>query len=254
MSWPGQSQAQAIPTTVSRAWSVSQAAEIPAAISRTVAVSQSAEIPATVPRAVAVSRVSGIPTTVPRAVAVSQSVAIPAAVSRAWSVSQAAEIPAAVPREVVVSQVAEIPTAISRTVAVSRAEEIPAAIPRSWSVSQAAEPTAFPRAMAIPKALPSPLSQAIQGKNLYSFQAENLDLKDALALFARANNLNIVTDLDVTGQVNVDLHDLPLDTMMEAFLEAHGFYWEEKNGLIRVHTMETRIFPIDYPRLVRSGS
>lgn len=101
--------------------------------------------------------------------------------------------------------------------------------------------------------LPAHVAQAIRGQTLYSFRADDLDLKEALALFARANRLNIVPDLDVAGQITVDLHDLPLDTMMEAFLDAYGFHWEERNGLIRVHTMETRIFTVDYPRLVRSG-
>lgn len=101
--------------------------------------------------------------------------------------------------------------------------------------------------------LPAHVAQAIRGQTLYSFRADDLELKEALALFARANRLNIVPDLDVAGQITVDLHDLPLDTMMEAFLDAYGFHWEEKNGLIRVHTMETRIFTVDYPRLVRSG-
>ena len=104
-------------------------------------------------------------------------------------------------------------------------------------------------------AKPSPpqAAEANPVKPLYSFRAENLELTKALALFARANKLNIVPDMDVAGQITVDLQDLPLDTMMEAFLDAHGFHWEEKNGLIRVHTTETRIFTINYPRLTRTG-
>ncbi|MCX8108296.1 MAG: hypothetical protein N3G20_05765, partial [Verrucomicrobiae bacterium] len=42
------------------------------------------------------------------------------------------------------------------------------------------------------------LERHAKGKTLYSFRAENLDIKVALALFARANNLNIVPDPDVT--------------------------------------------------------
>src|SRR5947209_1455539 len=42
-------------------------------------------------------------------------------------------------------------------------------------------------------------------KTLYSFQATDLDLKSALAAFARANNLNIVPDNDITGTVTLDV-------------------------------------------------
>lgn len=92
------------------------------------------------------------------------------------------------------------------------------------------------------------------GRELYSFRTENIDITQALAMFARSNKLNIVPDLDVTGKITVDLHELPLEAMMSAFLDGHGFSWEEKDGLILVHRMETRLFSIDYPRLVRSGN
>src|SRR5258707_1165352 len=60
----------------------------------------------------------------------------------------------------------------------------------------------------------SPVESASEGKTLYSFRAENVELKTALALFARANNLNIVPDQDVTGEVTVDVHELPLTKML----------------------------------------
>ncbi|MEZ5325093.1 MAG: secretin N-terminal domain-containing protein [Verrucomicrobiales bacterium] len=91
------------------------------------------------------------------------------------------------------------------------------------------------------------------GDQLYSFRASDLDIQEALALFARAYKLNIVPDPDVRGSITVDLHNLPLEQVMEAFLSAHGFHWEEANELIRVHRMQTEIFTIDYPRMVRTG-
>src|SRR5262245_44520542 len=92
-----------------------------------------------------------------------------------------------------------------------------------------------------------------KGKTLYSFRAEGLDLKTALALFARANNLNIAPDEDVIGQVTLDVHDLPLSRMLAPLLEAHDFNWTDEDGLIRVRAMETRQFAVDYLRLTRSG-
>ncbi len=101
---------------------------------------------------------------------------------------------------------------------------------------------------------PSPITAQVGGKTLYSFKAENLELKAALAIFARANKLNIVPDQEVTGQVTLDLEDLPLDRVMQALLEAHDYSWIEQDGLIRVRAKETREFQVDYLRLSRKGS
>jgi len=99
----------------------------------------------------------------------------------------------------------------------------------------------------------SPVEKVTPGKKLYSFRAEGLDLKSALALFARANNLNIVPDGDIAGTVTLDIHDLSLERMMAALLEAHDVGWIENEGLIRVRTADTRMFNVDYLRLSRKG-
>ncbi|HYV31973.1 MAG TPA: secretin N-terminal domain-containing protein, partial [Candidatus Binatia bacterium] len=97
------------------------------------------------------------------------------------------------------------------------------------------------------------LAKAAGDKRLYGFRAEGQELKSALAIFANANNLNIVPDFDVTGQVTLDVHDLPLEKMMQAMLEANDLAWSEDGGLIRVRNTETRMFNIDYLRLSRKG-
>ncbi|MFT5185263.1 MAG: hypothetical protein ACI84C_002406, partial [Flavobacteriales bacterium] len=86
---------------------------------------------------------------------------------------------------------------------------------------------------------------------LYSFSAEGLELKMALALFARANQLNIVPDNDVSGTVTLSLHNLPLERIMQALLEAYDFSWSDEDGLIRIRAAETQMFHVDYLRLDR---
>lgn len=88
---------------------------------------------------------------------------------------------------------------------------------------------------------------------LLSFRADNVPIKQALALFARANQLNIVPDLDVEGNVTVDFRDLPLDLAMQALIESSGYYFVEDGRLLRVRNGETRIFQIDYIKTTRSG-
>ena len=96
----------------------------------------------------------------------------------------------------------------------------------------------------VPSSIPS---------TLFSFSAEDVPIKQALALFARANHLNIVPDLDVEGSVTVDFRDLPLDLAMSALLEANGYYFVQDGRLIRVRNRETRIFQIDYIHVTRAG-
>jgi MSHA type pilus biogenesis protein MshL len=125
-------------------------------------------------------------------------------------------------------------------------------------VTKPAEPApAPPPARPVPPPPPPPappvLKEVPEDKTLYSFQADNLEVRTALATFARANNLNIVPDNDVSGTVTVDVRDLPLRQMMRALLEASDCTWQEEGGLIRVHSVETKTFTIDYLRLSRKG-
>lgn len=87
----------------------------------------------------------------------------------------------------------------------------------------------------------------------FSFSADSLPIKQALVLFARANNLNIVPDLDIEGEVTVDFRDLPLDLAMDALLEANGYYFTLEGRLLRVRNRETRLFHIDYIHTTRTG-
>ncbi|TFG61888.1 MAG: hypothetical protein E4H32_06765, partial [Nitrospirales bacterium] len=89
---------------------------------------------------------------------------------------------------------------------------------------------------------------------LYSFRAHELPIIDALALFARSNQLNIVSGPEITGSATVDFHDLPLEQAMSALLEAHGYYWEHHDNLIQVRKFKTASLDVDYIRLVRGGT
>jgi MSHA type pilus biogenesis protein MshL len=88
---------------------------------------------------------------------------------------------------------------------------------------------------------------------LFSFSAEGVPMKQALTLFARANNLNIVPDLDIEGEVTVDFRDLPLDLAMGALLDANGYYFAQEGRLLRVRNRESRLFHIDYIHTTRTG-
>jgi MSHA biogenesis protein MshL len=130
-------------------------------------------------------------------------------------------------------------------------------------VTSPAQPTTTPPAVTNPPPVEAPvviqpapapaIEDETKAKTVYSFQATDLDLRSALATFAKANNLNIVPDNDVAGTVTLDVRDLQLNVMMRALLEASDCSWQQQGGLIRVHSTETRIFNIDYLRLSRAG-
>ncbi len=96
--------------------------------------------------------------------------------------------------------------------------------------------------------------EAADGQQLFSFKAVNVDLQQALAMFAEANELNIIPDQDIAGSITVSFRNLPLDLAMDALLDAHGYYFTKKGNLIRVRNFQTRIFSIDYINTVRSGT
>jgi MSHA type pilus biogenesis protein MshL len=105
-----------------------------------------------------------------------------------------------------------------------------------------------------PPAPADSLGNHTANKTMFTFKADNLEMKTALAAFARQNELNIVPDNDVAGFVTLDVRNLPLTQIMRALLEAGDCVWTEEDGLIRVRNMETRIFAVDYLRLSRKSS
>lgn len=89
---------------------------------------------------------------------------------------------------------------------------------------------------------------------LYDFRATGQPVRLALSQLATAYQLNIAVDQDVEGEVTVDLKELPLEKVLEAILEPLGLAWTWEDGLLRVSRLESRIFNVDYLRLVRSGN
>ena len=101
---------------------------------------------------------------------------------------------------------------------------------------------------------PQPILDDEGDETLFSFQAENMPIGQALRLFARAYGLNILVAENVTATITADFVDLPFDEAMQSLLDIHGYYWFRNGGLIHVRSEETRIFEIDYIRLVRTGT
>ncbi|MEE9322270.1 MAG: secretin N-terminal domain-containing protein [Granulosicoccus sp.] len=102
---------------------------------------------------------------------------------------------------------------------------------------------------------PKPISTLTdsESENKYSFVISNMEVHEALRLFASAYDLNIVVDNDVEGILDVEFHSLPLKQAIPLMLGSSNYYWEVKDGIIQVHSQETRQFAVDYLRLLRKG-
>jgi type II secretory pathway component GspD/PulD (secretin) len=88
----------------------------------------------------------------------------------------------------------------------------------------------------------------------YSFSVKNLPVEDALALFGRLNQINIIADPEVVGTITVDFQDLSLGSALDAILKNIGCFIEIEGGIIRVRAYESRLFKVDYLALIRTMS
>lgn len=91
-------------------------------------------------------------------------------------------------------------------------------------------------------------------ESLFAYRADGLPLDQALKLFAAAYSLNVIVGDDVTGTISIDLQDVSFEEAMSALLDSHGYYWLREGNLIHVRSWETRLFELDYIRLIRTGS
>jgi MSHA biogenesis protein MshL len=88
----------------------------------------------------------------------------------------------------------------------------------------------------------------------YSFSVKSLPVEDALALFGRLNQINIIADPEVVGTITVDFQDLSLSSALDAILKNIGCFIEIEGGIIRVRAYESRLFKVDYLALIRTMS
>ncbi len=89
---------------------------------------------------------------------------------------------------------------------------------------------------------------------LYSFVIAPMDVREALRQFSRAYGLPIVIDNDVTGSLQADFSDVPLEQALSLMLSPLDYYWEREGDVIRVRSWATHQFDVNYLRLTRSGA
>ncbi|HID36930.1 MAG TPA: pilus (MSHA type) biogenesis protein MshL [Ghiorsea sp.] len=101
---------------------------------------------------------------------------------------------------------------------------------------------------------PTPKEKPKKPEKHYSFQASNVPLKQALAMFSRANNISIITQPKLKGLVSVNFSSLTFKQAMNVILDSVNLYWEQQHGIVYVKDIHTRTFEVNYIRMARGGA
>ena len=116
-----------------------------------------------------------------------------------------------------------------------------------------AAPTSLPVAQRQEPAVTA-VDLAFSPSKRYSFKAQGVPLRLALAQFSQAFRLNIVVDQDAGGSVSVDVTDLSLEQTLDNLLDPLGLGWWRDGTVVHVSRRVTRNYIVDYPRIKRTGS
>ncbi len=84
---------------------------------------------------------------------------------------------------------------------------------------------------------------------LFSLLIKNADLESVLFGLAQQADLNLVIDKDVDTStiVSVKFENLSIKDALENILAPCSYFYTLKGNFLRIHAMETRIFPFNYP-------
>jgi type IV pilus assembly protein PilQ len=147
--------------------------------------------------------------------------------------------------------VARIVLDLTRTVGYAIREEsdglaivIPTAAPAAPSVASSATttpppPAARPVQLAqAPAPPPAAAPSASNGQRLISFDFKDADVVNLLRILAAESTRNVVIGDDVKGKMSITLRNVPWDLALDTILEARGLRKIEKDGVLRIVSVE----------------
>ena len=94
----------------------------------------------------------------------------------------------------------------------------------------------------------------LQDREKISLELVNANLQHVLRLLAKQNDLNIITNERVEGQVTVNFQQVSLQSALDAILLSNGYNYVIHNDIIIIKELqremqgevETRVFELDY--------
>jgi type IV pilus assembly protein PilQ len=114
----------------------------------------------------------------------------------------------------------------------------PKAAPAPARIAQAGPPAPPSGPPPAPGPPPVPSGQAPSGGKLISLDFKDADVVNLLRILAAESGRNIVAGEDVKGKVSVSLHNVTWEQALDTILEARGLQRLDRNGIIRVVSIE----------------
>src|SRR5881397_935258 len=99
----------------------------------------------------------------------------------------------------------------------------------------AARPVQLAQAPATPPAAAPPASN---GQRLISFDFKDADVVNLLRILAAESTRNVVIGDDVKGKMSITLRNVPWDLALDTILETRGLRKVEKDGVLRIVSLE----------------
>src|SRR6266850_429097 len=104
---------------------------------------------------------------------------------------------------------------------------------------QEVPPAATPRPVQMAQATPAPAAPApTNGQRLISFDFKDADVVNLLRILAAESNKNVVIGDDVKGKMSITLKNVPWDLALDTILETRGLRKIEKDGVLRIVSVE----------------
>jgi len=104
---------------------------------------------------------------------------------------------------------------------------------------QEVPPAATPRPVQLAQATPAPAAPApSNGQRLISFDFKDADVVNLLRILAAESNKNVVIGDDVKGKMSITLKNVPWDLALDTILETRGLRKIEKDGVLRIVSIE----------------
>jgi type IV pilus assembly protein PilQ len=114
----------------------------------------------------------------------------------------------------------------------------PKAAPAPARIAQAGPAAPPPAPGSPPTPPPMPSGQAPSGGKLISLDFRDADVVNLLRILAAESGRNIVAGDDVKGKVSVSLHNVSWEQALDTILEARGLQRLDRNGIIRIVSIE----------------
>ncbi len=87
-------------------------------------------------------------------------------------------------------------------------------------------------------AAPPPLEPLESGKQFFSLQLRDTDIKDVLRLLAGEFGLNVVMGEGVSGRITIDFKQVSLPEALNAILKSRGLGYIKEGAILRIETLQ----------------